>query len=200
MLRIIFAFVLFLSPSLSVAQSHDGQALSPARLSANINPEEKEFGKNFLPLTSSFGFSDYVYGGKTDNGMLIYQYLRPQDEIESWPVMASLSLIPVGRTMAKGNEALPEYIDFFRTQVPDINEQVNREAAFGDVYFTHYDAGTGPLKENNLSAVWQVLPGIIGNFQIQKRGGPHSETAVNAFKAYIDNMVEQSKVEGTQAE
>jgi hypothetical protein len=160
----------------------------------NISDEEREFGKTFLRLTSKFGFTEYAYAAKATNGSFIFEYLKPGADLNIWEELSTINLYPVGQTMDDGNKHVDSIATLFQKKVSEqIIEKNKYDAYFGPVYYTYYNIGTGPLKENNLSAIWQIIPGVIGVFQIQKRGEPHSAESVQQFKDFVVSMTTKNR-------
>ena len=194
LMRICFFVILC---GISLMMPAVAEEKSAAKQPNQISDSEKEFGKKFLPMTSSFGFSELAFSAKAPNGLLLYEYLQPGQDIKKWQFLSTVSILPVGKTKEEGDKELARFLAFFKKQVPKILEEKEFDAAFGKIYYTSYEVGDGPLKENNLSAIWQVAPGLIANFQIQKRGGAHNQGGIDTFKNYLTAMAKKSQEKKT---
>ncbi len=161
-------------------------------IAGNLDQQSEEFGKTFIPLAAQFGFTEYVYAAKSDSGMILFEYLKPGENLESWKNMATVSLFPVAETEQEAAEALPQYAALFRSGTGRILEEEEHDTEMGKLYFTHYDISAGPIKESNLSLIWQIMPGVIGNFQVQRRPDDPSPQDVDNFKHFMTSMISES--------
>lgn len=155
-----------------------------AGVEGNASNEEQEFGKTFLPLASDFGMTNYAYAAKSSPVSVLYEYLPQNQNFDSWKQLSSVNIFQLGD---KAEEVLPKLAESF--QAKGAGKVVNETKTFGtgssQVYFTDYVIGSGPIREHNLSMIWQILPGVIANFQIQKRDGNYSKDIKEEFLGLV---------------
>jgi hypothetical protein len=133
-----------------------------------VSDTEVELGRTFLVVAEHFALTRYARATRTETGLL-FEYLPEGETLEAWRTLGSLLLVPVAGDWEAGEALLPKYVDAFRRRQPAVKDIAAVPGAGGMIWFMDYEVGSDTLKQHNLAAIWQVLPGTLGVFQTRRR-------------------------------
>jgi hypothetical protein len=139
-------------------------------------------GNRFLPLASEFGLDRYAAASRGTRGGVLFEYLPPGSDLDTWERIGSLFLYRAAPSADEARAILPRYAARMHDTVPIVHHSEVLEGDRGQIFFLHYSAVQGPRREEGLSAIWMPLPGSIANFQLINRGVPFDQGEIAHFR------------------
>lgn len=158
--------------------------------SANVEVSERDFGQSFLSLTQQFSLSDYYSAEKTERGAVLYKYRSKAGEPQSDATAATVSVFAVKDPA----QFLFDYIRKVQSEGGPRRE-IGKVKLYGEgedlVGYTTYYIGKGPIENYFMSMIWETAPGVVANFQIEKKEAPFAESTVQRFEQIVLHTVER---------
>lgn len=157
---------------------------------------EREFGQRFTSLSGQFGLPVYVDAVKTKRGSMLYTYIAPEGTAAEDALRATVTVFSV----AEPEEFLEKYINSIQSEGV-VRRELGKMKLYGQgdtfMSYTEYNIGRGstfnqggPDKKYYVSMVWQVLPGVVANFQIEKYNEPFTTETKDLFKEIVKQTAE----------
>jgi hypothetical protein len=159
--------------------------------SAPATEEEWEFGKTFQPLADVFAFTQYVHASRRGNG-LVYQFLPEGETLEDWHYLGVVLLVPVARTWEEAEDVMPEFIEAFLKDRQHVNQVQTIPGERTNLTYIDYELGAGSRREHILASIWQVIPGAITVFQVQRRPERFDAAQIEQFKNVASQLAAQA--------
>ena len=190
------ASVMCAAAGIGIAPLPSVLAHAQAQELAAVDAVEHDFGQRFTNLSGQFGLPVFEQAVKTKRGSMLYSYGAAEGAKAIDAEGATVTVF----TIDAPTDFLKKYVNSVQSEGV-VRRELDDMKLYGQddtlVAYTQYHLGRsaifeegGPEKKYYLSMVWQVLPGVVANYQIEKDNEPFMQETIGLFEQIVKKTAE----------